>query len=236
MSRFKPPSGLQEKLYQPAVPRANIAASAEHPMGTPKWARENRKKSVLEQHVKFFDPDGDGIIWPQDTFWAFWKLGYHIFWAFIAIFIIHVGFSWFTSDSWIPDPFFRITVKNIHRAKHGSDTGTYDTEGRFIPYNFASIFAKFGGNDQEGLTWINGLKMICENRTIGDPTGWTAAFFEWLSTYLLIWPKDGVVRKESMRKIYDGSIFYEIAEQEKNRSQLPFSGFFKSNQDIYSPD
>ena len=28
--------------------------------------------------------------------------------------------------------------------------------------------------------------------------GWTAAFFEWLATYLLIWPADGIVRKEDV--------------------------------------
>lgn len=34
-----------------------------------------------------------------------------------------------------------------------------------------------------------------------------------LATYLLIWPEDGVLRKEDVRGVFDGSIFYKKAEQ-----------------------
>jgi len=134
----------------------------------------------LEQHVSFFDRDGDGIIWPGDTFRGFHELGYHVFWCIVAVFVIHSGFSYFTSESWIPDPLFRLTVKNMHRAKHGSDTGSYDTEGRFIPYKFEEIFSKYDKDGKGGLTFMEGMRMIRGNRMIADPTGWTAAFFEWL--------------------------------------------------------
>jgi hypothetical protein len=34
---------------------------------------------------------------------------------------------------------------------------------------------------------------------------------------LLLWPEDGIIKKEDVRKVYDGSIFYEIAEKRGNK-------------------
>lgn len=31
--------------------------------------------------------------------------------------------------------------------------------------------------------------------------------------YILLWPEDGVMSKEDIRGVFDGSIFYTIAEQ-----------------------
>lgn len=119
-----------------------------------------------------------------------------------------------------------INVKHIHRAKHGSDAGVYDNAGRFVPARFEALFAKFGG-DKGGITFWDGLRarrrplgvlssassdagltllasqMLRANRNIADPVGWTGAFFELVATYLLIWPKDGIMTKEDWRVVYD---------------------------------
>ena len=29
-------------------------------------------------------------------------------------------------------------------------------------------------------------------------------------TYMLLWPEDGFLKKEDVRRVYDGSIFYEL--------------------------
>jgi peroxygenase len=32
-----------------------------------------------------------------------------------------------------------------------------------------------------------------------------------LATYLMLWPEDGKMRKEDIRRVYDGSIFHQWA-------------------------
>jgi len=44
-------------------------------------------------------------------------------------------------------------------------------------------------------------KLLLLHRLIPDPAG--------LATYLLIWPEDGVMRKEDVRKVFYGSMFQE---------------------------
>lgn len=230
------------------VPRANIAASVENPYGTSKdnYAYKHRHETVLQQHCAFFDRDKDGIIWPSDTYVGFRRLGFNILASLFAAFIIHINLSYPTSHSLIPDPWFRIWLDNIHRAKHGSDTQTYDGEGRFIPQHFEDFFEKYssvypghpavgkkgeqgsvggdGGSDQhpiveptkKGLTYYDFLRGWNSQRRYLDPVGWTAQFFEWTATYLLLWPADGIMRKEDIRRIYDGSIFWDVAEKREN--------------------
>ena len=108
--------------------------------------------------------DGDNILWPLDTWRGFREMGYNFFWCTFAMWcvrpcrlfvirayradppfdsVIHFFFSWFTAPGFLPDPFFRVFIKNGHRSKHGSDTAVYDSEGRFIPAKFEEIFTKY---------------------------------------------------------------------------------------------
>lgn len=41
-----------------------------------------------------------------------------------------------------------------------------------------------------------------------------------LATYLLLWPEDGIMRKEDIRRIYDGSIFYKKAEEYERKKEM----------------
>jgi len=202
----------EQHLDSPGTARANIAASAEAPEGTKghDWATRHEQQTVLQQHCDFFDADHDGIIWPMDTFRGFHKLGFGILLSLLAVFIIHSNFSYPTLPTFLPDPFFRIHVRNIHKDKHGSDSGVYDPEGRFIPQKFEDIFSKYAGG-KDNLTIWDVSKLLKGQRCIADPIGWGGAFFEWLATYIILWPEDGKMRKEDIRGIYDGSIFYTIA-------------------------
>ena len=169
MLQHRAPSDLESKLDQPWKPRANLAISVDKPDGSTEgdWASRHRNQSVLEQHCAFFDPDRDGgtaetarpigaltsaVIWPLDTFRGFHALGYHLVWSVVAVFVIHSAFSYFSlpRHQWLPDPLFRIYLQRINRCKHGSDTGTYDAEGRFVPSKVHSSVIAIGQRARRG--------------------------------------------------------------------------------------
>ncbi|KAK7192079.1 caleosin domain containing protein [Paraphaeosphaeria sporulosa] len=181
-------------LRNAGTARAYVAATEDKPYGTTHrdWTRNHSHQTVLQQHCEFFDTDRDDIIWPQDTFYGFHKLGFGVLLSLFAVIVVHANLSYPTLPSWLPDPFFRVYVANIHKDKHSSDTGTYGNEGRFVPQKFEDIFEKYAN----GRNWTR-----C----------WGGALFEWLATYLMLWPDDGRMMKEDIRGIYDGSIFYKIA-------------------------
>jgi peroxygenase len=133
---------------------------------------------VLQQRCTFFDPDNDGVIWPLDTYHGFRQLGYNILLSFVALVIIHANFSYPTLSGYLPDPFFRIYIGRIHKDKHGSDSGTYDNEGRFVPQKFEDIFAKYAGGDKQGITLPEIWRYMKGQRAIMDPVEWGGAFFE----------------------------------------------------------
>jgi hypothetical protein len=38
-----------------------------------------------------------------------------------------------------------------------------------------------------------------------------------IATYILLWPEDGRVQKEDTRRIYDGSLFFDVVVRQENR-------------------
>lgn len=116
---------------------------------------------VLQQHCEYFDRDRDGIIWPLDTWRCFREWAF--FWPLAAFgtFIIHFALSYPSGKTLLPDPFFRIHIDNVHKNKHGSDSMTFDSEGRFRPQHFEDFFAKYDKDGKGGLSkWevLNGLR------------------------------------------------------------------------------
>lgn len=211
----RPPYVNDGKLRDPGTARATKAATAHAPEGTPGWAEAHTRQTVLQQHCDYFDTDGDGVIWPLDTYRGFYALGFGFALSVLAVFIIHVSFSYATVYGWMPDPFFRLFLDNIHKTKHGSDSGTYDTEGRFVPQKFEDWFSKYA-KGKDGVTFMDILDALKGQRLIADPFGWFGAVFEWGSTYIMLWPEDGVMKKEDVRRVYDGSIFVDIASKRAN--------------------
>jgi peroxygenase len=210
------PKNLDDVIKNPGAPRANQIATKEDPNGRDTGVPN---RTVLQQHVDYWDFDKDGIIWPWDTYRGFHEIGFPAYMSFIAIFVIHGTFSYPTLPTWIPDPRFPIHTKNMHRTKHGSDSEVYDTEGRFVPQKFEELFTKYDEENKGGLTLQELWRMTEAMRNVLDPTGWTAAKLEWGATYYLLRQYDaqgrGMITKQQIKGIYDGSIFFTLAKQNR---------------------
>ncbi|GAQ46703.1 hypothetical protein AtubIFM55763_005967 [Aspergillus tubingensis] len=222
----QPARYTNDYIEKPGVPRANTTASIDRPDGDESYTKQFGDFTPLQQHVLFWDRDRDGQIYPWDTYNGFRDLGFNMLFSFLAVLIINLNFSYPTrlAHSYLPDPWFRVYVDAVHKAKHGSDSNTYDPEGRFVPQSFENMFAKYDRDGDGALTLRELFDMMHGNRCAADPFGWGAALFEWGTTWLLI-EKDGKVWKEDVRGVYDGSLFWKV--REANRSGRGWSQGFR---------
>lgn len=117
------------------------------------------------QHVDFFDADGDGIIWPIDTYIGFRRIGFGRAFSLLAAVLVNGSMSFATWPNWIPRVGFPIFVERFHRTKHGSDAGVFDGEGRFSGPAFEAIFSKHAtAKDESGLPALSREDIRCALR------------------------------------------------------------------------
>ncbi|KAJ7744271.1 Caleosin [Mycena maculata] len=180
--------------------------------------RSGRPPRTLQGHIAFFDRDNDGIIWPIDTFKSSRAIGFGILFSLLSMILIHGGFSYWTFGTLLPDPFFRIRVSHIHRALHGSDSGSFTQTGEFDERRFDYVFDLYSSAPHTHLAFSEGVNMIRGNRNLYDVFGWFATVFEWGATYLLLWPEDGRLSKQDVHDIMDGSLFPRLAAQNINKN------------------
>ncbi|KAF9782572.1 hypothetical protein IL306_010798 [Fusarium sp. DS 682] len=193
-------------------------------------SNHDEKPTPLQKHVQFWDRDNDGIIYPWDVYNGFRELGFGLFFS-IGSLLIPIFFSYPTrlGHSWLPDPLFRIYVNDIHKAKHGSDTGIFDYDGNFSHERFEHMFQRFDTSGEGGLTADDLWRLWAKDRCAADPAGWTFAFMEWWTTYVLL-QEDGLVKKDDLRACYDGSLFWKIKhEREKSDDCIDRKSFGMRN-------
>ncbi|XP_076947202.1 putative peroxygenase 4 [Bidens hawaiensis] len=177
-------------------------------------------QNVLQKHVAFFDRNNDGVIYPWETFQGFRAIGSGILLSSFAAVFINVGLSGKTRPGTkCPNLLFPINIENIKMAKHGSDSGVYDAHGRFVPSKFEVIFHKYARTHPDVLTAEELNEFIKGNREPKDYAGWIGGLAEWKILYYLAKDKDGLLKKETIQAVYDGSLFEKMAAEKINKTK-----------------
>ncbi|KAL1568611.1 putative peroxygenase 4, variant 2 [Salvia divinorum] len=180
---------------------------------------DHNQISALQKHVMFFDRNNDGVIYPSETFEGFRAIGAGLALSSVAAFFINVGLSRKTRPG---QPFsfhFPIEVKNIKLAKHTSDSGVYDKEGRFVSEKFEEIFAKHALTQRQALTADELQKFMKSNREPKDYAGWLAGYTEWKILHYLCKDEHGMLHKDTIRAAFDGSLFQKMAEEKASKKK-----------------
>ncbi|XP_061349628.1 probable peroxygenase 5 isoform X1 [Gastrolobium bilobum] len=164
-------------------------------------------ENVLQKHAAFFDLNKDGVIYPWETYKGLREIGSGVLLSTGVALFINLGLSQSTRPGKFPSLLFPIEVKNIQLAKHGSDTGVYDTEGRFVPSKFEEIFTKHAHTHPNALTYDELKEMLKANREPKDIKGRIGSMAEWKLLFKLAKDKSGLLQKETIRGVYDGSLF-----------------------------
>lgn len=194
------PAGQHRKPHlATARPDAAPAAAPAQPRGTP-----------LEQHVAFFDADGDGIITVGETYRGCRAIGAGRLVSAAAAALINGTMAWPSARGFWPTT--KIRVRGIHRAMHGSDTRTYDETGGFDAASFDAMFSRYDRDGDDAWSLAEFARRTWAQRATADVFGMTATVLEFGMMYYLV-GDNGRLRREDLRRAYDGSLFYALAAE-----------------------
>ncbi|CAN9083640.1 unnamed protein product [Alternaria alternata] len=160
---------------------------------------------------------GEGIA-ISHPYERFRKLGFNIALCLWAAVTMAACSSYSTQKSFLPHPLFAIYLDNVNRNRHGSTTGAYDLDAELDTRRFDAIFEKYA-KGKDYLTWRTMYDVWAGQCCANDFFGWFAGGLEWIAMYILLWPQDGRMHRDDIRGVYDGSIFWKIAEARARKLQ-----------------
>ncbi|GJM86759.1 hypothetical protein PR202_ga02649 [Eleusine coracana subsp. coracana] len=169
----------------------------------------------LQKHAAFFDHNGDGVVSISETYDAFRSLGFGIGMSSVSAAFINGALASKTRPENATSSHLDIYIENIHKGIHGSDSGAYDAQGRFVPEKFDAIFAKHAKTTPNALTSDEIDELLQTDRDPRDYQGWVGATSEWKILYNLAKDKEGLLRKDVARGVYDGSLFHQLVKERR---------------------
>ena len=98
---------------------------------------DTKPLTVLERHVSYFDPDGDGEITMAQTFRGLRNVGVGVVISCLLTLLINLFLGYLTHGK----PSLSVSVRDIARGKHPYDTGSFDERGELSAANFEALFS-----------------------------------------------------------------------------------------------
>ncbi|CAI0459175.1 unnamed protein product [Linum tenue] len=167
----------------------------------------------------FFDRNHDGIIYPWETFQGTYLPLYSSRFIFLISLASNFIFTQILLFGRFPSLLLPIEIRNIQRGKHGSDSGAYDSQGRFVPAKFEEIFSKHARSHPDALTSDELGEMLKQNREPKNYAGWLGSYSEWKILFLLGKDENGLLQKDTVRSVYDGSLFERMEKERQSSSK-----------------
>jgi hypothetical protein len=175
--------------------------------------------TALERHAAFFDPRGTGEVRIGQTIAGMRRLGVKLVWRIILPPIIQFFLGYLTQGR----PSLVIRIDRIAHGKHPFDTGTFDERGEVDPSAFAALF---GDGDAVTADEMRAVIAARGNRKpqMGKLAGPLGHWFSGKEVRLFFCVAadttkvvDGrrvdAVRKETLRRFYDGTLFHDLARR-----------------------
>lgn len=204
---------------QPAGPSVGVESTAARA-----GAMALTNPTPLQKHLMFFDGDHDGILTLDETKAGLKRLGLNPLTALGGAVFIHAGLQQARAGG------LKLDIAKIQFAKHKSDSGAFDAEGRFVPAAFDRMFT-FDTNQSGSLSWSELSKMIAANKQ--DAKGNLASKAEFGLLIKLAADttetdgKDQVpaLSRARLQAVYTGNVFYDVAaEREKSGKKAMVEG------------
>jgi peroxygenase len=164
--------------------------------------------TALQRHVAYFDWNGDGLVTVVEDYQGLRGLGIDPVLSTSFATVINGVLGTPTRGF----PSLTIDLRNIAGGIHGSDSGIYDNEGRFVPEQFERLFLDWDRNGSGGLDPVELAGRAIRDADLFDVFGVAVSGAEF-GLLFAVAAEDGELSTARMRAFYDGTLFYTLSEE-----------------------